>query len=188
VLSNESQRILPIQVFISRSTPQTHPELWVIESREKPRQSPYTQLTFPSKWRHEDGPQRTGVDFNPQAASVGSAEATFSATAPVSDVAKTTTYTRAYDESNGFITLLSDGERLTGAYALGRVVAAGHSCDPRPRAARSAARHDPAVPHVLRDLYRLAESPPWPDHDSATTSRGGDQILRSIAILVRSGG
>jgi hypothetical protein len=32
VLSNESQRILPIQVFISRSTPQTHPELWVIES------------------------------------------------------------------------------------------------------------------------------------------------------------
>src|SRR6202040_3748788 len=31
VLSNESQRILPIQVFISRSTPQTHPELWVIE-------------------------------------------------------------------------------------------------------------------------------------------------------------
>ena len=33
VLSNESQRILPIQVFISRSTPQTHPELWVIESR-----------------------------------------------------------------------------------------------------------------------------------------------------------
>ena len=31
VLSNKSQRILPIQVFISRSTPQTHPELWVIE-------------------------------------------------------------------------------------------------------------------------------------------------------------
>ena len=29
------------------------------------------------------------------------------------------TYTRAYAESNGFLTLLSDGERLTGAYALG---------------------------------------------------------------------
>jgi pyruvate/2-oxoglutarate dehydrogenase complex dihydrolipoamide dehydrogenase (E3) component len=28
-------------------------------------------------------------------------------------------YTRAYAESNGFLTLLSDGERLTGAYALG---------------------------------------------------------------------
>src|ERR1700722_8719466 len=36
VLSNESQRILPIQVFISRSTPQTHPELWVIERLTKP--------------------------------------------------------------------------------------------------------------------------------------------------------
>jgi dihydrolipoamide dehydrogenase len=34
-------------------------------------------------------------------------------------VAKTATYTRAYAESNGFLTLLSDGERLTGAYALG---------------------------------------------------------------------
>ena len=32
---------------------------------------------------------------------------------------KTATYTRAYAESNGFLTLLSDGERLTGAYALG---------------------------------------------------------------------
>ena len=42
-----------------------------------------------------------------------------SATVPVSGVAKTATYTRAYGESNGFLTLLSDGERLTGAYALG---------------------------------------------------------------------
>jgi pyruvate/2-oxoglutarate dehydrogenase complex dihydrolipoamide dehydrogenase (E3) component len=37
----------------------------------------------------------------------------------VSDVPKTATYTHAYAESNGFMTLLSDGERLTGAYALG---------------------------------------------------------------------
>jgi dihydrolipoamide dehydrogenase len=37
----------------------------------------------------------------------------------VSEVAKTATYTRAYAASNGFLTLLSDGERLTGAYALG---------------------------------------------------------------------
>jgi pyruvate/2-oxoglutarate dehydrogenase complex dihydrolipoamide dehydrogenase (E3) component len=34
-------------------------------------------------------------------------------------VAKTATYTRAYAESNGFLTLVSDGERLNGAYALG---------------------------------------------------------------------
>jgi dihydrolipoamide dehydrogenase len=37
----------------------------------------------------------------------------------VSEVAKTATYTRAYDKQNGFMTLLSDGQRLTGAYALG---------------------------------------------------------------------
>src|SRR5204863_9477165 len=46
-------------------------------------------------------------------------DAPFSATALVSEVAKTATYTHAYAESNGFLTLLSDGERLTGAYALG---------------------------------------------------------------------
>jgi dihydrolipoamide dehydrogenase len=59
------------------------------------------------------------VFTDPQAASVGAFEAPFSATTPVSEVAKTATYTRAYAESNGFLTLLSDGERLTGAYALG---------------------------------------------------------------------
>ena len=59
------------------------------------------------------------VYTDPQAAAVGASEAPFSATAPVSAVAKTATYTRAYAQSNGFLTLLSDGERLTGAYALG---------------------------------------------------------------------
>ena len=59
------------------------------------------------------------VYTDPQAASVGATEATFSGTAPVSGVAKTATYTHAYATSNGFLTLLSDGERLTGAYALG---------------------------------------------------------------------
>ena len=38
---------------------------------------------------------------------------------PVSEVAKTATYAREYADSNGFLTLLSDGERLTRAYALG---------------------------------------------------------------------
>jgi pyruvate/2-oxoglutarate dehydrogenase complex dihydrolipoamide dehydrogenase (E3) component len=56
---------------------------------------------------------------DPQAASVGAAEAEYSATSPVSAVPKTATYTHAYAQSNGFLTLLSDGERLTGAYALG---------------------------------------------------------------------
>jgi pyruvate/2-oxoglutarate dehydrogenase complex dihydrolipoamide dehydrogenase (E3) component len=59
------------------------------------------------------------VYTDPQAASVGAAEAPFSGTARLADVAKTATYTRAYAESNGFMTLLSDGDHLTGAYALG---------------------------------------------------------------------
>jgi pyruvate/2-oxoglutarate dehydrogenase complex dihydrolipoamide dehydrogenase (E3) component len=59
------------------------------------------------------------VYTDPQAASVGVGDDRFSATALVSEVAKTATYTHAYAESNGFLTILSDGERLTGAYALG---------------------------------------------------------------------
>src|SRR5437879_1725388 len=59
------------------------------------------------------------VYTDPQAAAVGDAAGRFSATVPLSEVPKTATYTRAYADSNGFLTLLSDGERLTGAYALG---------------------------------------------------------------------
>jgi dihydrolipoamide dehydrogenase len=59
------------------------------------------------------------VYTDPQAASVGATEAPFSATAPLADVAKTATYTHDYAKSKGFLTLLSDGHRLTGAYALG---------------------------------------------------------------------
>jgi len=59
------------------------------------------------------------VYTDPQAASVGLAEDKFSATARLVDVAKMETYSRAYAESNGFLTLVSDGDRLTGAYALG---------------------------------------------------------------------
>jgi pyruvate/2-oxoglutarate dehydrogenase complex dihydrolipoamide dehydrogenase (E3) component len=56
---------------------------------------------------------------DPQAAAVGVIDAPYSGTAPVSEVPKTATYTHAYAQSRGFLTLLSDGERLTGAYALG---------------------------------------------------------------------
>jgi pyruvate/2-oxoglutarate dehydrogenase complex dihydrolipoamide dehydrogenase (E3) component len=59
------------------------------------------------------------VYTDPQAASVGATEAPFSATAPLAEVAKTATYTHAYAQSKGFLTLLSDGDRLTGASALG---------------------------------------------------------------------
>ena len=59
------------------------------------------------------------VFTDPQAASVGEAEGPLTATVPVSDVPRTATYTRAYAERHGFMTLVSDGERLTGAYAVG---------------------------------------------------------------------
>ena len=59
------------------------------------------------------------VYTDPQAAAVGAFDAPFHATVPVSEVAKTATYTRAYAQSNGFMTLVSDGERITGGYALG---------------------------------------------------------------------
>jgi dihydrolipoamide dehydrogenase len=71
----------------------------------------------PREANYEAVPRVTFTD--PQAAAVGAGEGRFSATALVSEVPKTATYTHAYAKSNGFLTLLSDGERLAGAYALG---------------------------------------------------------------------
>jgi pyruvate/2-oxoglutarate dehydrogenase complex dihydrolipoamide dehydrogenase (E3) component len=59
------------------------------------------------------------VFTDPQAAAVGVAEDEREVTVPLAEVARTATYTREYDEQPGFLTLLSDGERLTGAYAVG---------------------------------------------------------------------
>jgi pyruvate/2-oxoglutarate dehydrogenase complex dihydrolipoamide dehydrogenase (E3) component len=59
------------------------------------------------------------VYTDPQAAAVGATEDSFSSTVPISGVAKLATYTRQYAEHRGFLTLLSDGHVLTGAYALG---------------------------------------------------------------------
>jgi dihydrolipoamide dehydrogenase len=59
------------------------------------------------------------VYTDPQAAAVGATQARFTGTARLSGVAKTATYSHAYAQSNGFLTLLSDGDRLTGGYALG---------------------------------------------------------------------
>jgi pyruvate/2-oxoglutarate dehydrogenase complex dihydrolipoamide dehydrogenase (E3) component len=59
------------------------------------------------------------VYTDPQAAAVGSTQGEVSATVALTELAKIETFTRAYAQSNGFLTLLSDGERLIGAYALG---------------------------------------------------------------------
>jgi pyruvate/2-oxoglutarate dehydrogenase complex dihydrolipoamide dehydrogenase (E3) component len=59
------------------------------------------------------------VYTDPQAASVGATQAPFSVTVPLSGVAKTATYTHDFASSRGFLTLLSDGDLLTGGFALG---------------------------------------------------------------------
>src|SRR4051812_14227812 len=59
------------------------------------------------------------VFTDPQAAAVGDADGLLTATTPLSAVPKTATYTRSYAERHGFLTLISDGQRITGAYALG---------------------------------------------------------------------
>jgi pyruvate/2-oxoglutarate dehydrogenase complex dihydrolipoamide dehydrogenase (E3) component len=66
---------------------------------------------------YEAVPRVTYTD--PQAAAVGATDAQHAGTARLAEESKTATYTHDYAESNGFLTLLSDGERLTGAYALG---------------------------------------------------------------------
>jgi pyruvate/2-oxoglutarate dehydrogenase complex dihydrolipoamide dehydrogenase (E3) component len=74
-------------------------------------------LGEPREARYEAVPRVAFTD--PQAAAVGVTEDAFSATVRLSEVAKTATYTRAYAESSGYLTLLSDGERVTGAHAVG---------------------------------------------------------------------
>jgi dihydrolipoamide dehydrogenase len=74
-------------------------------------------LGHPREANYDAVPRVTYTD--PQAGAVGAAEGRFSGTMLLENVAKTATYTHAWDEQNGFLTLLSDGECLTGAYALG---------------------------------------------------------------------
>ncbi len=59
------------------------------------------------------------VFTDPQVAAVGDADGPVTATVALAEVARTATYTRAYATRPGFMTLVSDGERLTGAHAVG---------------------------------------------------------------------
>jgi pyruvate/2-oxoglutarate dehydrogenase complex dihydrolipoamide dehydrogenase (E3) component len=66
---------------------------------------------------YEAVPRVTYTD--PQAASVGGADGRFSGTALLSDASRTRTYTTADPNASGFLTLLGDGECVTGGYAVG---------------------------------------------------------------------
>jgi pyruvate/2-oxoglutarate dehydrogenase complex dihydrolipoamide dehydrogenase (E3) component len=59
------------------------------------------------------------VFCDPQVASVGQASGSATGTAELAGVARTSTYTREYADKPGFLTVVSDGSKLVGAYAVG---------------------------------------------------------------------
>jgi pyruvate/2-oxoglutarate dehydrogenase complex dihydrolipoamide dehydrogenase (E3) component len=59
------------------------------------------------------------VFTDPQVAAVGEADGPVTARISLAGVPRTATYTRAYDRRHDFLALVSDGEVLTGAYAVG---------------------------------------------------------------------
>jgi pyruvate/2-oxoglutarate dehydrogenase complex dihydrolipoamide dehydrogenase (E3) component len=59
------------------------------------------------------------VFTDPQVASVGEPDGPVTATIALAGVPRTSTYTRAYDERRDFLTIVSDGDVLTGAHAVG---------------------------------------------------------------------
>jgi pyruvate/2-oxoglutarate dehydrogenase complex dihydrolipoamide dehydrogenase (E3) component len=72
------------------------------------------------------GDARAGYDAvprvvftDPQAASVGEADGPVTATISLQEVPRLSTHTREWDSGPDFMTLVSDGEHLTGAHALG---------------------------------------------------------------------
>jgi pyruvate/2-oxoglutarate dehydrogenase complex dihydrolipoamide dehydrogenase (E3) component len=67
---------------------------------------------------HYDAVPRV-VFCDPQAAAVGAGEGEFVATVALAGIPRTSTYTRAYDTTPGFLALVSDGARITGGHALG---------------------------------------------------------------------
>ncbi len=74
-------------------------------------------LGKPAKADYRAVPRVTFTD--PQIASVGEPAGKLTATTELASVARSSTYSREYAERPGFLTLVSDGEKLTGACAVG---------------------------------------------------------------------
>jgi pyruvate/2-oxoglutarate dehydrogenase complex dihydrolipoamide dehydrogenase (E3) component len=110
------------------------------------------------------------VYTDPQCAAVGNAEGRFTATTPLTEVAKTETYTRQYADSPGFLTLVSDGERLIGASAVGPE--AGEWLQQATLAIRARVPID-----VLRDTIQ-----PFPTFSEIFVA-----TLKSLAAQIRAG-
>ena len=121
-----------------------------------PRSSPRTSSGEPREANYDAVPRVVFTD--PQAAAVGAHRGAVQRDRrAVRGRQDRDLHARLRRVATGFLTLLSDGERLTGAYALGpggrRVAAAGHAGHPRPGAAGGAARHHPAVPRPSREAF-----------------------------------
>ena len=56
---------------------------------------------------------------DPQIAAVGEQDGPASGTVQLESISRTSTYSREYDKHPGFLTVISDGEKLIGAYAVG---------------------------------------------------------------------
>jgi pyruvate/2-oxoglutarate dehydrogenase complex dihydrolipoamide dehydrogenase (E3) component len=59
------------------------------------------------------------VFTDPQIAAVGEQDGSATGTAQLESISRTSTYSREYDKHPGFLTVVSDGEKLIGAHAVG---------------------------------------------------------------------
>jgi pyruvate/2-oxoglutarate dehydrogenase complex dihydrolipoamide dehydrogenase (E3) component len=98
---------------------------------------------------------------------VGEGTGELAASAQLAGVARTSTYTREYAERPGFLTLVSDGRKLTGAYAVGPE--AGEWL----QQATLAIRAEVPLP-VLRDTIQ-----PFPTFSEAYLTAVEDLVARS---------
>ncbi len=115
------------------------------------------------------------VYTDPQAAAVGAASGRFSAMARAGGGAENrhlyARIRRVQRVPHPAQRRRAADRRLRARSRGGRVAAAGHAGDPRPRTARGAPRHHPALPDVLRDLPRRAEGAPRRDRGGAGAGR-----------------